>query len=360
MALFRLLHASDLHIAQTPYWAGTPANPWLARLTRVWRQKSHDPFVLRAFAQWIWWNGGFASGSGGPRFDTILLTGDLATTGDMADLQEAYKFIDDVPRVGTYLTAAGKPTIAFVNPHHLVSLLPGNHDRYRTGFSFYLPGGRVFDTVFCPGPGQGNPYWCQRQGFAFAGGPTRGKASLLIWTIDFSLRSTDRGRRHYGLPGWLGQGRVQRKILYGAKGTPTAPTPASLVGQTLSSRQHAVGQGLTPVVIWAIHFDPFSTDGLVQLLDSDLLIDATRQAGVSAILCGHTHESKVKPLSATTAVFACGTTSASGEPHNDFQVLEIEVPDAGPPDPTFRVTWYRYESPPLGTGLFGKLMTVTR
>lgn len=361
MALFRLLHASDFHIAQTPYWAGEPANPWLARLTRLWRQRSYDPHVLDAFAQWVWWNGGFAPVSGNLQFDAILLTGDLATTGNIVDLQQAYEFVDNLPIPGTYRTPAGKPTIAFANNSKLISLLPGNHDRYRSGLSFYLPGSTAFDSVFCPGAGIGNDYWCAKQGFAFAREWPRGRAALQIWMIDFSLRSLDRGKRHYRLPGWLGQGRVLRQILYGSKGTPLAPRPASLVNQTLSRSQKAVGQGLKPVVIWAIHFDPFSTDGLLQLLNSDLLVAATSRAGVSAILCGHTHESKVKPLSTTTAVFACGTTSASGdETSNDFQVLEIDVPDAGPQVPTFRVTWYRYDSPPLGTGFFQKLMTVTR
>ncbi len=295
-----------------------------------------------------------------PQFDAILLTGDMATTGDIADLQESHKFVDEQPYIGTYLTPSGKPTIAFANPYHLINLLPGNHDRYRSGISLYLPGATVFDSVFCPGAGIGRPYWCEKQGFAFFGGPKAGKATILIWTIDFSLPSADRGKRHYGLPGWLGQGRVSRKILYGPNGTAAALTPASLVGQTLSWRQHAIEQGLTPVVIWAMHFDPFSTDGLLQLLDSDLLIEATGQASVSAILCGHTHESKVKPLSLTTAVFACGSTAASGEPHNDFQVLEIDVPDTGPQIPTFRVMWFRYESPPLGAGVFRKVMSLTR
>jgi hypothetical protein len=365
MALFRLLHASDFHIARTPYWAGTPANPWLARLTRVWRQRSHDPFVLEAFAQWLLWNGGFSIGpefetGNGPLFDAILLTGDMATTGELADLREAYDFVDAQPNFGGYLSAAGKPTIAFANPNRLVKLIPGNHDRFRSALSLYLPGGTTFDSVFCPSAGNGNPYWCGNQGFSFDGGPTRGKASVLIWRIDFSLGSKDRGKRYYGLPGWLGQGRVLKKILYGPNGTPANVHPASLVRQTQSYRHDAINHGLKPVVIWAIHFDPFSTDGLLELLDSDLLVGATEQAGVSAILCGHTHESKVKPLSSSTAVFVCGTTSAAGDvTHNDFQVLEIDVPEAEPRVPTFRVMWYRYSpAHQKGGGVFSKVMTV--
>jgi 3',5'-cyclic AMP phosphodiesterase CpdA len=358
MGLFRLLHASDFHIAQFPYWAGTPTNPWLAPLTRLWRQQSHDPFVQEAFAEWVWSNGGFATADG-TYFDAILLTGDMATTGEVVDLQEAYRFVDDAPLFGGYLTPTQKPTLGFAKGQIDLSLLPGNHDRYRSGYSLYLPGGTTFDTVFCPGPNQGSQYWCAKQGFSFRGGTKAGNAAVLTWTIDFSLHDKDQGKLHYGLPGWLGQGRVLREILYGPNGTAAAPDPGSLVDDTQSWRQHAIDRDLAPVVIWAMHFDPFSTDGLLQFLDSDLLVEATSKAGVSAILCGHTHESKIKALSSKTAVFACGSTTAAAEAHNDFQVLEIDVPDDGPQDPTFRATWYRYDSPPLGTGTFLKVRTVT-
>ena len=324
MPRIRLLHASDFHLAQTPYWAGTSSNYWLARLTRWWKQTSHDPLVLAAFVRWVWQN--WQDPNGHRLFDALLLTGDLATTGAPADLQAARAFVDANAVGGTYLTPAGQPTLDFFNPHRPLDLLPGNHDRYHSGLSLYLPGGRVFDQVFCP-PAPQRRFWCAGQDFTFAGSLTRGGLAVLIWKVDFSLPSNQRGKKHYGLPGWLGQGRVRKCILYGPGGTPANPTFPSLVGQTRAESQKVTEQRQAAVVIWALHFDPFSTDGLLQLLDSHLLEEAAAQAGVSAVLCGHTHESKVKPLSATTTVFACGATAAANEARNDFQVLEIDLPE---------------------------------
>ncbi len=350
MALFRLLHASDLHIAQTPYWALPPISPWLTRLARLWKVPSHDPFVLKAFARWVGANQ-FDS-QGRPQFDGLIITGDLATTGERPDLREAYDFIDAPPAVGAPFTPNGKPTLRGAVTQ--LDLLPGNHDRYRSAYTFYLPGGKQFDRVFCPGAMRGQPYWCQGQGYGQAlTGAVAGKARLNVLKADFSLRSRDRGKRHYGLPGWLGQGRVLKSILFGKPGG-----PRGLVAETQMWRDYFIQQlNLTPVNIWAIHFDPFSTDELLKLLDSDLLVGAAKAAGVTAILCGHTHESKVKPLSDTTTVFACGTTTSAHSAQNDFQILEIEVPDGGKALPTFRVTWYRYDTP---LGRFVRLATVTR
>jgi hypothetical protein len=177
--------------------------------------------------------------------------------------------------------------------------------------------------------------------------------------MDFSLRSGDGGKAHFGHPGWLGQGRVPRDILCGVGGTPLAPTKGSLVQRTKKWRDDAIKAGVNPAVIWAMHFDPFSTDGGLELLDSELLVDATRVAGVNAILCGHTHESKVKPFSPTTTVFNCGATSATGQPLNDFQVLEIDVPSAVGAVPKFEVMWYRYtDKVPNWALKFQKVMSV--
>jgi hypothetical protein len=164
---------------------------------------------------------------------------------------------------------------------------------------------------------------------------------------DFTLRGHDRGLRFYGLPGWLGQGRVRRATLWGRPGL------KGLVDETKQWHDFYRQEGLIPVLIWAIHFDPFTTDGTLQLLGSDLLVQAAQDAGVTAILCGHTHESKIKPLSATTTVYACGSTAQAGSPQNDCQVLEVDVPEDGSAGPSVRVTWFRYDN---ASGQFRRLM----
>jgi hypothetical protein len=110
MALFRLLHASDLHIAQTPTWV-VPASPrWLAPMTRTLRLASHDEEVLHRPA---------------------------AKVPDPANPGQARMYC---------LEAHGDPTLQFW--FSLLALLAGNHDRYRSAFTLYLPGSEVFDATF--------------------------------------------------------------------------------------------------------------------------------------------------------------------------------------------------------------------
>jgi hypothetical protein len=106
------------------------------------------------------------------------------------------------------------------------------------------------------------------------------------------------------------------------------------------------------VSLWAIHFDPCSTDATLQLLHSDRLVQAAKDAGVTTILCGHTHESKVKPLSDTTTIYVCGTTCQARRKRddppvqNDCQILQIDVDSSTPtaqPALEVCVTWYRYD-----------------
>jgi hypothetical protein len=83
----------------------------------------------------------------GNRLDVILVTGDLATTGDARDLRPAHEFVDAAPvsgRRAPWLTAAGKPTLQAAGAP--IVLLPGNHDRYQ-GLTKNA-GGTQFDAFF--------------------------------------------------------------------------------------------------------------------------------------------------------------------------------------------------------------------
>jgi hypothetical protein len=132
------------------------------------------------------------------------------------------------------------------------------------------------------------------------------------------LPAGDNGKKSFGLPGWFGQGRCV----------------ASVLDQLTKSTVDEV-QVNGNAVIWAIHFDPHTTDSLLALLDSEKLVEkldrlkVDHQITVPLILCGHTHESKVKKLSADTTVYACGTTSQAFSPQgNDLQLLSIDVDQA--------------------------------
>jgi hypothetical protein len=316
MALFRLLHASDPHMAAVPFTAGPPLSGFLKGLAKYWRQVSHDPAPLRAFVQFAHLNQ--------QCFDAVLVSGDLSTTGDTADLQAAYDLYTAPPaNPTTCLTAAGEPTLRYWASNSLLDLLPGNHDRFRSVKARYRPGGRRFDTVFCP-PG-GLQFWCAGQGVAHGIALLRSPWVLHVVKADFTLRRYDGGKPFYWLPGWLGQGRVKQSVL------------DLLTAATTQARDEYANQGWSPITLWAIHFDPFTTDATLSLLESEKLAQAAKDLNVPAILCGHTHESKLKPLSDATCVFACGTTAQADSPQWDCQAIEVDADDAGNRPPTIRV-----------------------
>jgi len=291
-------------------------------LSRPWLQISHDPNAMRAFAV-------FAH-SIEKEIDALIVTGDLATTGSRADLNAAHAYLTDTAVGGTPFTSAGNPTLSAYALRKRLDILPGNHDRYRSSAVLYRPGGSVFDQVFP------SPYWFSGQSTKNGIAIRRGSIVLHVVKADFTLRTRDSGKAFYYLPGWLGQGRVRHSVLN------------SLVDRTQRVCKHIRNQGYEPFTIWAIHFDPYSTDSTLSLLNSDRLANAAKKAQVTTVLCGHTHESKIKPLSDMTTVYACGTTCQSNSEQNDCQVLEIEAPENTHSYLHVRrhkvhVTWYRYD-----------------
>jgi 3',5'-cyclic AMP phosphodiesterase CpdA len=108
---------------------------------------SYDVTVLQRFTDFVYQQ--VARGS----LDAVILTGDIATTGDPEELEKALEFFEAPPdyRLGTQ-TFEQEPTLAGVPIP--IFLLPGNHDRYRTGPGYapggvgYGPGGQQFDRIF--------------------------------------------------------------------------------------------------------------------------------------------------------------------------------------------------------------------
>jgi 3',5'-cyclic AMP phosphodiesterase CpdA len=291
---------------------------------------SHDALVADAFARFLYVH---CPTPRSPRpFDRLLITGDLATSGHTRDLQRAQDLLD-APAAGLgFRTASGEPTLSFLPP--ICEILPGNHDRYRGGLRFGRPGGTRFDAVFVA-------RWTAGQGAALTPTIVRRSAALVTVCADFSLPRGDRGQRaHKFLPGWLGQGRVTNSTL---------DALVDLTQQEIAARGD---EGLRTAVIWAIHFDPHTTDEVLQLLDSDRLLEAAQRNQVIAILCGHTHESKVKTLGTGVRIFACGSTTQACSPQgNDFQVLEFDVPEDFAQPVTSVLFAYRYS----GHRRFGRL-----
>jgi 3',5'-cyclic AMP phosphodiesterase CpdA len=295
MPLFRLLHGSDLHCARVSRQIGLPdlSHAWATgaggSLAPV---SSHNDIYTDAFAAFA-----HANRNG---FDVIVLTGDLATTGDSGDLRAAHRFVI-APAVNGYLSGANRPTLQAAGKP--VVLLPGNHDRFR---AFHLPGGTAFDAAF-------GASWHARQSAQILWVKQREMATLVLIGVDFSLRRSDVGGPFQGFPllGFLGQGRAYpRRIQALQQATQTARTQYP---------------GCT--VLWVLHFEPDAANGNLALLDDQNLAAALRQdEGIAAILCGHTHVSNPVKVFAGTPVYVCGTTTQHASVHgNGFHVLEVNM-----------------------------------
>lgn len=330
---YRLLHASDLHLSKVPYSAGSRNPGWLSKFKR-YKLIGHDDAVLRAFARFVYYYGRERR-----LFDLTLLTGDLATSGFRNDLQRALDFLTKAPTTPAtplWVDDDNEPTISFF-PR---AAMPGNHDRYRRTPPLFMPGGTLFDHLF-------QQFWWAGQGAQ----PWRvlqkpGTRPLAVVAADFTLHPNDSGKTFFGLPGWYGQGRVDQSVIHDLRTT------------TQDVRDYCTGQGLDePAVLWAIHFDAAATDEALKLLDSDFLVQAAAEERIPVILGGHTHESKIKPLSPTTTAFVCGTTSQANVGSsldfsatvNDCQLLVIDVPDDREQPLAIEVTWFRYDT---GQGRF--------
>lgn len=100
MALFRLLHASDLHLGRGGFTSLIAKAGWSHRLQNGWPLISHNPSAVGAFARFAFANR--------HSFDALVITGDLATTGNAWDLRAAYRLCSAAPaHQGVYLTSAG-------------------------------------------------------------------------------------------------------------------------------------------------------------------------------------------------------------------------------------------------------------
>jgi 3',5'-cyclic AMP phosphodiesterase CpdA len=284
---FRLLHLSDFHIAATPRVLGGPdvvhAFQFPLGSIQPFSSSSYCPDLARAVARYA-----FKKAN---RFDALLVTGDLATTGKQGDLLPAHEYVSapgqSAPLAwnptgwAPWLAATGLPTLT--SPGLPILLLPGNHDRFEGLFRH--AGGTRFNTIFGRSWRPGN---VQTIGIL-----TLGKESLAIIAADFCLAcDADADTATDGPWAHLGQGKAYSAITN------------ELIQETQRRRQRH-----SPLaVVWAVHFPPefMGLDGTLRLLDEQNLIAAAKTAGVHHLFCGHTHEPREYPLaSAPTVMVHC-------------------------------------------------------
>src|SRR5258706_16206083 len=230
MSSVRILHASDLHLADRPSMTSpadhlTPGTMTSALIRRMW-VSSHNPATLLDFASFI--HKEAARGL----LDAVLFTGDIATTGLDLDLAGAFDFINAPADPRTPWQSARKKGIATLSAvKRPIWLMPGNHDRYERShipMRGYVPGGTEFDNVF-------QKEW-QVPGKRFV--PPIKKFGLTVTVIAADMNLEMYGH-HEGIYGWLGQGKAYGPILNQLE----AETK-----QTANSPEHCV--------IWAVHFPP--------------------------------------------------------------------------------------------------------
>jgi 3',5'-cyclic AMP phosphodiesterase CpdA len=332
MATVRILHASDLHISvykneRSPvdkfsdlHMQGN-LNLWtLSKLGREayksFRQKmtasSYSPQLLKYLAHFIYYqarrkvteDGLLIEQEGPEKIDAVILTGDLATTGNLNDIQKVKRFLtaDFNPKY-PYISRRQEATLSALKIP--VWYFPGNHDRFvptrewvwinKLPFpKFFDPGGLEFDkelSNFSLEP-------AQVLGEILPYGATTSSLRIIVLAADFNLR---RFGDHEGFYGWLAQGKVYDDILKSL----IQKTEEEVSRHSVSSRA-----GLCP--LWAVHFPPAfpHINKASRLIWEEKLLEGAKRCGVKAILAGHTHEQvQYRKPSMDCDVLCCGTTT---------------------------------------------------
>lgn len=333
MALFRLIHASDLHLAQVaerlhPYDhpEGTRLRAVLnnfisAPLSQFYKLSSHSTDVALAFADRVahWPHA----------LDGVIITGDIASTGSAADLTAAADYFHGrAPEQWERRLPAALCSLVR-NPHGApLMLMPGNHDRYGDR-PMYYPGSPWFEALF-------GVQWNLRTG-ARVGAHAhhravrttvlfKGDVALAVCRADFSL--TDSNQSDLSPLDYMGQGRVCTR----ADGDPALSALGELVEQTRAFRRH---HGAQAPVIWGIHFPPAHPDikRPLRLIDDEYLLAAAREEGIRLILSGHTHAlACYQARGGDTKVICCGSTTCTSRTNgNVFLDLLVDSDDPGNP-----------------------------
>lgn len=279
MATVRLLHLSDLHIPASDGWR------WSAFEPALLEDVARNAYYLRAAC------------------DVILVSGDLADSGEAGDIERASGFVSARPQSSRtpWLSVDGQPTLQAAGKPIL--FLPGNHDRFKT-WKLGNPAGKEFDKLFSSG-------WPDGMGSVNAVPlPDKDNAVLSLVFADFTLQ---RKRDAQGFRGHWGQGLV---------------APGCLKKLVSSTRE---AQARKCAVVWVVHFAP-EFKGLeksLELLAGDELMKSARAMNVRHIFCGHTHKRRVysgKKPPPDVKVHCAGTACCNGTREDTtFHLVEIDV-----------------------------------
>jgi 3',5'-cyclic AMP phosphodiesterase CpdA len=364
MPTIRILHASDLHIAEVPNLVAVSdrlsagislrkifSQAALKSVKHTARVSTYDPTLLLALAEFV--NDDYESNhiqkQGNP-IDAIVLTGDIATTGRTKDLECARRFLEDaydpnVPAQQSAVQAAGSISRVLNHkecPHGdepvRLLLMPGNHDRLEpSGLGDYSPGGKEFDNIL------GN-HWAKTTSLKHHGSDVReleiikGPLRVSVVAADCNLKDNKDREGHW----WnkYAQGRV-----YHGRGT------THILGNLLLATSKAPVEN---IVLWATHFPPRfpHIPRAMKLIDDALLVKAANRHEVSAVLCGHTHEPLRYKYPEMDFEVLCAGTATQHHSSTGHYLHVVEISGDDKINATVNVEHYEYQGAGQNTGKF--------
>lgn len=319
---FGLVHLSDLHFGQHPGWINplstegynstdklislyatffegkippyypTSHSPEAAvgLLTTIFRSDFLDTYPVNAF----------------------VVTGDLSTTGNQADLQRAADFFERGSVYGIHDSDYEVNNLSALHNIAPIALLPGNHDRFKSQPT-YFPNAQEFENVF--GENWDTLGNIKQRLYQACKGRVKAfvlydeKETLIIVSIDCSLKSVGETYRKSGR--WLGLGKVDDEILEEAEEV------------TVKFRDHINRMGYHTAVIWAMHYCPYNDDDL-KLIDKKRLFCLAARLNVQFVLTGHSHTLYNKAWGRIPVV-NCGSTFSQCQAPNQFSFSYLNL-----------------------------------
>lgn len=310
--MIRLLHLSDFHFSSEP----DKLNKWDAlrgegigdnqefRARVGFFQTSHNFDLPARISEFV----------KSEDVDLLIVTGDLAATGLRKDLMfaRAYFVSSNPAGVPAY------PNLRF--PKERLFLMPGNHDRFQYGGGVIddlaeavSPGNLEFDDAF-------SDFWYSRcSDYRVAEMDIPGAhgelppATVIAADFCLSLRSQAENAFHGVFAGFAGQGFADERVL------------RALMEATRRKRsKHEAA-----IIIWLIHFPPFSLAELaanersLRLINSEAVMQAAHECGVPLILSGHLHRDFCCPDYGYVRVWCAGAAAVRSA--RQYQIHEISL-----------------------------------
>lgn len=219
-------------------------------------------------------------------FDIAVITGDLAATGRVSDLEVA----------ADYFLSPYKRTFRSF-PKHLNTdrtklFVAGNHDRYHNIWA--KPGCTNIDSLFPTAGATGSVY---------SSLVSKDNESVAFVFGDFCLKSFE-------------EGKMTRAELFGF-----GKAYDDVIGEMQSETQRRRSETSGVLPIWCVHFAPFQCDPDLSFLDYNKLMRAASASRVPLMLCGHTHESRV--LTGSPTVCVAGSATCCTDSRNDIHIIDL-------------------------------------